>query len=409
MAGLLVRDGFELADSVEDADAVIVNSCTVKDRTYRELQKRVHGLGTENDASPKVILAGCAPRVPQQSAQFREYSQLGPDNLASVADVVRRTLSGERVQRLERVHAGDRLELPVRRRNPAVEIIPINKGCLGACTFCQTVLARGRLVSFSEEQILRRIEAAVAEGVSQIWLTSQDCGAYGLDCGTNLPRLMRRIARIDGDFKVRVGMANPDLIKLYLSEFVEALAHEKFFQFAHIPVQSGSDEVLRDMKRLYTRDDFLRICDGLRTRIPDVTLATDVIAGYPTESDDCFNKTLELLRHTRVPVVNRSRFSPRVGTAAARLRPLPGKVIADRSNQLCNLAKHINEAELQRWVDWSGRAVIEEKMSSGAALARNFLYHPIVLSENLSVGEHRQVQITAREGFHLEGRVQGIA
>jgi threonylcarbamoyladenosine tRNA methylthiotransferase CDKAL1 len=404
MAGLLERDGFEIVSSPDSADAVIVNSCTVKDRTYRELQKRVHNLASPS-AAPAVILAGCAPRVPQQSARFSEYSQVGPDNLSAVPEVVRRTLAGERVVRLERVADERRLELPVRRRNAAVEIIPISKGCLGACTFCQTVLARGRLKSFPEEQILHRISSAVAQGVNQVWLTSQDCGAYGLDCGTNLPRLMRRISKIPGDFRVRVGMANPDLIKLYLAEFVDALAAPQFYQFAHVPLQSGSDRVLRDMKRLYTCDDFLRICDALRAKIPDVTIATDIIAGFPTETDADFHATVTALQKARVPVVNRSRFSPRTGTAAARLPQLPGKVITERSNELCAAAKEISARELGRWVGWTGVAWAEEQLRDGVVLTRNFAYQPIVLQGELTPGAASRVQITMMNGFHLEGRV----
>lgn len=404
MTGLLERDGFELVAAADQADAVIINSCTVKDRTYLELQKRVRGLASGRSA-PALILAGCAPRVPQQSAHFSEFSQVGPDNLASIADVVRRTLDGERVLRLERVHEEARLELPVRRRNSAIEILPISKGCLGACTFCQTVLARGRLKSFPEEQILQRVQTAVAEGVSQVWLTSQDCGAYGLDCGTNLPRLLRRIARIPGDFRVRVGMANPDLIKLYLPEFVAALSHERFYEFAHIPLQSGSDGVLRDMKRLYTRDDFLRICDALRSRMPRVTIATDIIVGFPTETDKDFEKTLEALYTARVPVVNRSRFSPRVGTAAARLQQLPGKVMTQRSRQLCDVAKQISAVELSRSIGDTFEVFIEERLSPTTVLARDRAYRPIVLQADLMPGQHLQVQVHGVRGFHLEGRV----
>ena len=153
MAGLLGRDGFEIVNDPANADAAIVNSCTVKDRTFRELEKRLGSFSkrADDDAEanrPVVILAGCAPRVPAQSEHFSSFSQIGPDNLADISEVVRRSLRGERVTRLERAHDAERLQLPVRRRNPAIEIVPISKGCLGSCTFCQTVLARGRLRSF---------------------------------------------------------------------------------------------------------------------------------------------------------------------------------------------------------------------------------------------------------------------
>lgn len=410
MAGLLERAGFVISPTAEDADAVIVNSCTVKDRTYLDFRKRIGQLaGSVPPAAPPsrrpaVILAGCVPRVAGQSREFSAFSQIGPDSLADLPEVVARTLSGETVVLLGRTPDPSRLSLPVRRRNPAVEIIPISKGCLGSCTFCQTVLARGRLFSYPEEEILARIESAAAGGVRQIWLTSQDCGAYGLDRGTNLARLMRRIARLPGDFRVRVGMANPDLIKLYLADFVDALASERFFQFVHIPVQSGSDRVLADMKRLYTADDFRRIADALRARLPEITLATDIIVGFPTETDEDFAASLRLIEQTAVPVVNRSRFSPRPGTAAARLRLLPSKVVSDRSAAMYAICRQVAASDLDRYLDWTGKAVVEECPRPGIALARNFAYKPITVPGAHAPGDRLHVRITAREGFHLTGQ-----
>jgi threonylcarbamoyladenosine tRNA methylthiotransferase CDKAL1 len=410
MAGLLGRDGFEIVNDPGNADAAIINSCTVKDRTFRELEKRLASFSVQPDANapgpcPVVILAGCAPRVPAQSEYFSKFSQIGPDNLSDISEVVRRSLRGERVTRLERVHDKERLQLPLRRRNPAIEIFPISKGCLGSCTFCQTVLARGRLRSFPEEQILGRIQEAVASGISQIWLTSQDCGAYGLDCGTNLPRLMRRIAKIPGDFLVRVGMANPDLIKLFLPEFVEALAHERFYHFAHIPVQAGSDNVLRDMRRQYTASDFLQICDKLRHRIPAITLATDIIAGFPTEAPADFEQTLSILRQAAVPVVNRSKFSPRPGTSAARLRQLSHRDVAARSKALLDVATETSRTDLGAWIGKTVTGVVEENPRRGVSVARTQHYRPIVIDREFPSGTRVVAQVTAADRFHLCGNL----
>lgn len=406
MMGLLERDGYTIVSDPALADLVIINSCTVKDRTYLDLKKRVGALTSTTSTSPHVVLAGCAPRVPQQSAHFANVSQVGPDNLAAVPEVVRRTLQGEVVHQLARDHDADRLLLPSRRRNPLVEIVPISKGCLGSCTFCQTVLARGRLRSFPEQQILQRIEKAVSEGVEQVWLTSQDCGAYGLDCGTNLARLLRRVRRIPGDFCVRVGMANPDMIKLFLDEFVEALDHERFFQFAHIPVQSGSNLVLDAMKRLYSTDDFRRICDALRERMPAITLATDIIVGFPTERDEDFAETQQLLREVAIPIVNRSRFSPRAGTSAARLRGLPGKIVATRSKQLLETCREISKQSLSVYVDRVLQVTVEERVSTTHVMGRTPEYVPVILEYPNSAQAKIAVRVSHVEGFHLAGTLE---
>lgn len=407
LAGLLVRAGFELADSPAEADAVIVNSCTVKSRTYHDVRKRLADLsGSEEGHRPAVILAGCVPRVYQHSREFANFAQLGPDNLADAPEVVARALRGERIVRVARTEA-PRLALPHIRRNPAVEIIPINKGCLGSCTFCQTVIARGRLFSFPEDEIVERAARAASTGARIICLTSQDCGAYGLDRGTNLPRLLRRIAEIPGDFRVRLGMANPDLIKLYLDDLVEALAHPRFFRFAHVPVQSGSDAVLQAMNRLYTADDFRRIVTALRRRLPDITIATDIITGFPTETEADFEASLALVGELRLPVVNRSRFSPRPGTRAARLAPLPAIVSRERSRRMAAFHRRLAGELLRAHTDRTAGVIVESNPRPGVALARDDAYRPVILRGPFQPGESLEVRILGAEDFHLLGRPTG--
>ena len=407
MAGLLERAGFTLVADASAADVVVVNSCTVKDRTVLDLRRRMAALGA-GGRRPAVVLAGCVPRVPGQAREFLSVSQMGPDNVGQIAEVVRRTLAGERVKMTHREHA-PRLLLPKRRKNPAIEIIPISKGCLGDCTFCQTVLARGRLHSFEEDDILAAVEAAVADGVAMMWLTSQDCGAYGVDRNTNLPQLLRRVARVPGDFLVRVGMANPDLVKPWADELAEALAHHKFFQFAHIPVQAGSDAVLAAMGREYAAQDFRGIAQTLRGRLPEVTLATDIIVGFPTESDADFAQTLRLLDETAVPVVNRSRYSARPGTRAARLAGLESRVISARSKQLAARAAAINRQALAPLVGRAVWAIAEDTPRPGVTMFRTRQYVPVVVEEPHAPGNRATVEITGVEGFHAVGRTVGAA
>ncbi|MCX7019579.1 MAG: tRNA (N(6)-L-threonylcarbamoyladenosine(37)-C(2))-methylthiotransferase [Candidatus Sumerlaeota bacterium] len=407
MAGLLERGGCEIVDSAADADAVIVNSCTVKDRTYRELLKRLRALSAppaDGDRSPVVILAGCAPRILGQSRELARFAQLGPDALGAIVEVVESAIAGKRVTRLER--AGEsRLSLPHRRRNPAIEIVPISKGCLGACAFCQTVIARGRLHSHPLEQILDTIRLAVDEGARMIWLTAQDCGAWGMDTRTCLPRLLESVAALPGDFLVRLGMANPDHVKLFLDDVACALSHPRFFRFAHIPVQSGSDDVLRAMGRRHTADDFLRIVQALRQRAGDITIATDIITGFPGETDEDFERTLDLLRETEPPIINRSRFSPRPGTRAARLEPVHSQLAAERSLRAARLHHEIIAADSRGWTGWQGAAITENILKQDTALTRNQSYKPIVVQRGLRPGQKIAVRITGAEGFHLLGEV----
>ncbi|MGC8740840.1 MAG: tRNA (N(6)-L-threonylcarbamoyladenosine(37)-C(2))-methylthiotransferase [Candidatus Sumerlaeaceae bacterium] len=407
MAGLLERAGYEVVPAAEQADIVIINSCIVKERSYLDLRKRIGELVTPTSAlskRPIVVLAGCAPKVPQHGAEFHHLPQIGPDNVSAIVEVVEHALAGKLLHRVEREHM-QRLTLPKRRRNPAIEIVPISKGCLGKCTFCQTVLARGKLYSFSEDEIEAAVRAALADGVRMIWLTSQDCGAYGQDFGSSLPMLLRRLVRLPGDFKIRLGMVNPDWAKRFIDELAEILAHPRFFRFAHLPVQSGSDAVLRAMRREYSVEDFLTVCSKLRAVVPDVSLATDIIAGFPTETDEDWVATLELLRKTEPAVVNRSRFSPRPGTAAARLKPLPSAVVAKRSRELYYCTATLVAKRLHQSVGAVREVIVEECPKPGTAVARDPVYAPIVLKGNFAPGARLQVKLESVEGFHLRGNV----
>ncbi|MCX7626503.1 MAG: tRNA (N(6)-L-threonylcarbamoyladenosine(37)-C(2))-methylthiotransferase [Candidatus Sumerlaeaceae bacterium] len=406
MAGILECAGYALVSSAENADVVIVNSCIVKERSYLDLRRRVGELSSLKNyegKNPAVVLAGCAPKVPHHQREFAHLPQVGPDTVSSIGEVVEEALHGRVVHRVERLHT-ERLRLPKRRRTPAIEIVPISKGCLGKCTFCQTVLARGRLHSFPEEQIEAAVLAALAEGVRIVWLTSQDCGAYGKDIGSSLPHLLRRLVRVPGDFKIRLGMVNPNWAKLFADELAEILAHPRFYRFAHLPIQSGSDTVLRAMRREYTVADVLETCETLRKHVPDISIATDIIAGFPTETEEDWASTLDALKQIQPAVVNRSRFSPRPGTAAAHLKPLPSRIVAQRSRELYYLTSSLVSHHLSSRLGKVLEAVVEECPKPNVAVGRGPAYEPIILQGSYVPGTALMAEITHVEGFHLRGR-----
>lgn len=406
MAGLLERAGYELVNSPQEADVVILNSCIVKERSYLDLRRRLGEFSSfqnREGKKPAVVLAGCAAKVPQHSHEFAHLPQIGPDTVGSIVEVVDEALEGRVTHKVERRHS-DRLALPKRRRNPAIEIVPISKGCLGKCTFCQTVLARGRLHSFPEEEIEAAVRAALAEGVRIIWLTSQDCGAYGQDTGSNLPQLLRRLLRIPGQFKIRLGMVNPNWAKLFAEELAEIFAHPRFYRFAHLPLQSGSDTVLRAMRREYSVADVLAICQVLRRQVPDLSIAADVIAGYPTETDEDWAATLDALKQMKPAVVNRSRFSPRPGTAAARLKPLPSRTVAERSRELYYLTATLVGEHLSSRVGKVLEVFVEECPKPNVAVGRGPAYEPIILQGLYAPGTRLSVEVSNVEGFHLQGK-----
>ncbi|KAJ3115395.1 hypothetical protein HDU96_000700 [Phlyctochytrium bullatum] len=353
MAGLLSAQGYDILveDSRKhDAHVWILNSCTVKGPSEASFANEIR---KGREAGKTVIVAGCVPQGASaaQSKAFDDLSVIGVQQIDRVVEVVEETLKGNVVkltrERKEEAETGGRggkrkaggapLDLPKVRRNPLVEIIPINTGCLNQCTYCKTKHARGDLGSYAPEEIWRRVDTVAQEGVKEIWLTSEDTGAYGKDIGTDIVQLLWGIVRVlekyeDGPM-LRVGMTNPPYILEHLEEMVKILNHPKVFSFLHVPVQCGSDKVLDDMRRLYTVADFCQIVDTLRAGVESMTIATDVICGFPTESDADWDDTMHLLRKYRFSVLHISQFYSRPGTPAALMPKVPSHVVKARSRE----------------------------------------------------------------------------
>ena len=338
IAGILALEGFTLVKCEEDADVILLNTCTVKGATE---QKILYKLKRLVGARKRIVVAGCLPEA--NSNLVKKYAPaaplLGTNALSHAPEAVQAAFEGRHVEFLG--GKGERLSLP-RFHAGAIARIPIADGCLGACTYCQTKLARGNLHSYPIECVVHEVQRCVELGCKEILLTAQDTGAYGLDIKTNLVELLQAVIEIPGDFKVRVGMMNPEHALRMLPGLLSVYESEKIRKFLHIPVQSGSDKVLRDMRRKYAVKDFLKIVKAFRRRFPSIRIATDIIVGYPTETEEDFKKTLNLLEKARFNVVNLSKFTPRPFTQAARLRQLPNQEVKRRSREAAEACRKIS-------------------------------------------------------------------
>ncbi len=357
MMGLLEDAGHKIVKSIKNADIIIENTCTVKDPTEAKFMYKLNEL---KKLKKPIIIAGCLAQVKKHS--FPEYSIIGVDQIENIVEVVEATLKGNIIQIIEKNNKSRRHQLPVIRRNKFIEIIPINKGCLGSCTFCQTKFARGKLHSYHEKDIIERIKKVIKEGVKEIWLTSQDTGAYGLDINSNIVKLLKKIIKIKGDFKIRLGMANPNFVYKFRKELAEIYKNEKMFKFLHVPVQSGSDNVLRKMRRYYTLAQFKEIIKYFREKIPDITISTDVIAGFPEESEEDFKKTYDLLKELKIEVVNISKFSLRPGIEARALKQLDTKVIKKISTALSRLFESYALEQKKKYIGKTLNIFFNEKI-----------------------------------------------
>jgi threonylcarbamoyladenosine tRNA methylthiotransferase CDKAL1 len=402
----LTQAGYDVTRDVREADMLLVNTCGVKQPTEDRVLAK---LRVYSGLKKPLIIAGCLPKINREAIHTvapNFAAMLDPQSLDRIPAAIRAAERGERHRVFMSETPRLKLKQPKIRLNPAIEIISIAEGCVGACTFCCVKVARGALRSHPREMIVERVRQAVAEGVKEVWMTGQDSGGYGQDIGTNLVDLLRACCRVEGGFRIRVGMMNPNHVPPMLPELIKAYKAEKVFKFLHLPVQSGDDHVLQRMNRHYTARDFKDSVYAIREEIPDLTLATDVICGFPGESPEDFERTLHLIEEVQPDIVHVSKFASRPHTAAKRMTPLNARDVKNRSRRLTRLVAAVSRTRNSRWRTWEGDVLIDEKGRGNSWIGRNFAYKPIVIhTTKPMLGRVIRVRVTATFNTYLEGEV----
>ncbi|KAL6732334.1 hypothetical protein Aduo_003104 [Ancylostoma duodenale] len=260
MAGILAKAGYPIVKKSADAKIWVLNSCTVKTPSERQASNL---LEEGRKLGKYVVMAGCVSQAAPDEPWLKNVSIVGVKQIDRILEVVEETLKGNTVRLLSRKRPDAGLSLPKMRKNDLVEVLAINTGCLNHCTYCKTKMARGDLKSYPLEELVEQARTAFErDGVKELWLTSEDLGAWGRDIDMVLPDLLNELVKVIPEgCMMRLGMTNPPYILDYLEEIAAILNHPRVYSFLHIPVQSGSDAVLRDMKREYSSDHFRRIMD----------------------------------------------------------------------------------------------------------------------------------------------------
>ncbi|MBU3904818.1 MAG: tRNA (N(6)-L-threonylcarbamoyladenosine(37)-C(2))-methylthiotransferase [Nanoarchaeota archaeon] len=384
MAGLLQKSGYEIVNNINNSDLIIVSGCWVKGTTEQRLLYYLKDV-QEKYPNKKLIISGCAPEV-----GYRKLTDIAPDvslvsahHIKKIAQAVKKTLEGKRIELLGESNEIE-LCLPRIRKNPVIGITVISSGYNGNCTYCATKIAKGSLYSYPKTKIINEITLSLKEGCKEIWITSQDTGAFGIDKynESRLPQLLNEISRIPGNFITRVGMMNPNNISPILSELIEAFNSKKIYKFIHIPVQSGNNEILKKMNRFYTIKEYEEIVKSFRDAFR-CTVWTDIIVGYPGETDEQFKDSLNMIKRLEPDWVNISRFAKREGTPAAKLKQLDTEEMKRRTNTITNLVNNIALKRNEKWKDWIGEILITEKgKKDGQWIGRNFAYKPILINKS---------------------------
>ena len=400
ISGLIVNGGHTLAENPDDSDLSVIVTCSVKDATASKMIHRIK----ESNSKPLVV-AGCLPKAEKDTVEkFAENaSLLGPNSIGKTLQVIQSTLDGKKLIALEDSDIS-KVGLPKIRLNPAVGIVEIASGCMSECTFCQTKLSKGDLQSYRVGDIVRQVKTEISDGCSEVWLTSTDNGCYGFDIDSDLPELINSVVEIPDKFFVRVGMMNPMYMPRIRDNLLKSFDSSKVFKFLHVPVQSGSDKVLNDMKRGHTASTFRDVVNQFREKFGKFTISTDVIVGFPTETEEDFEMTMNLLRETNPDIVNLSRYSQRPGTDAAEMVQIDVAEVKRRSKIAYELISDISRENNQKWVGWKGQVLFDEEFENQVR-GRNFAYKPIFVNEEPKIGQISSVEITEATNHSLIGRI----
>ena len=390
--------GIEITPTQETADTVVVNSCTVRGETELKVLKYIRSLGRK-----KVLVTGCMAAV-QPALIMRSApnaSIVSPNNAALIPGTL---ADPQRAIRLERTQTAPE---PAPFSTGLKYTIAISRGCLGSCSYCIVRLAKGRLRSIPPDAILPLVSGAIKRGAREIQLTAQDTGNYGSDISTDLPSLIGRVSLIPGDFRIRIGMFNPSSIIPLLDPLISSYASRKVYKFAHIPLQSGSRAILQSMDRRYTPDAFLSIVKSFRAAYPSISLATDIIVGYPGETEDDFSDTFALLAEAHPDKTHIARFSPRPHTPAASLKQVPEPLKKKRSSAIVRLKREIQLENNSHWIGHTVDATVLD-MRGSLMMARTDEYKPVSIAgygRLPMLGERVSVAIESCTPYSLAGSI----
>ncbi|KAI5637520.1 radical SAM superfamily domain-containing protein [Phthorimaea operculella] len=514
MAGLLAANGYKLTEEKFDAQLWLLNSCTVKSPAEDHFKNEIE-LGQSRGIH--VVVAGCVPQGAPRAGYLQGLSVVGVQQIDRIVEIVEETLKGHTVRLFGqkkttdgRKAGGASLLLPKVRKNPLIEIIAINTGCLNQCTYCKTKHARGELASYPPEEIVERaiqafkegvceiwltsedtaintgclnqctycktkhargelasyppeeiveraiqafkegvceiwltsedtaintgclnqctycktkhvrgelasyppeeiVERAIQafkEGVCEIWLTSEDTGTYGRDIFTSLPELLWMLVEVIPEgCRLRLGMTNPPYILEHLEQVAQIMHHPRVYKFLHVPVQSGSDQVLSDMKREYTRADFERVVDFLKEKVPGMTIATDIICGFPTETDQDFQDTVTLCDKYRFPSLFINQFFPRPGTPAAKMQRVCSSQDVKKRTKLLSELFRSYEPYGHKVGETQQVLVTDVSHDKKYYVAHNEFYEQVLIpKEEKYMGKMVTVKITSATKFSMMGQ-----
>jgi len=406
MEKVLISKGHRIVNSIDEAEVVIINTCTVRKETEERMIRRIKLLYNNCiEKGKRLVIAGCLPSAQPYLVNLiaPKADMISPSNITLIAEVIE---SPER--RILVVGERNRSCLPITRTR-LIASIPIADGCLGNCSFCIVKIARRKLVSYPLKTIIKTVKELVRSGVKEVRLTAQDTGAYGLDLYGKymLPKLLEELTSIPGEFKVRIGMMNPEHLKIFLDNIIELLRSPKIYRFLHIPLQSGDDRVLKIMNRKYTVDEYRHLVKELKSKVPGIAIATDILIGHPGEDEEAFENTIKIVKELEFERIHYARYTVRPRTISASLKQVPPSIKKERTLKLQKVIEDICLRIHERYVGAIAKALIVERGTRGTLIGRMHNYIPVVImnSNQAILGGYKYVKITSATYYDVRGNI----
>lgn len=415
MAGILTSLGYEMADEVKGADLVLLNTCSIRDKAEQKVYSQLGQLRWLKRENPELVIGVCGCVAQQEGERIQQrlpYVDLvfGPQNIPKLPALLAQVQTHrQQLSDLADNPLWDEQLVPLRRENPFQAWVTVMQGCDKFCTFCVVPYTRGREQSRPSAAIVREVQELGARGYQEVTLLGQNIDSYGKRSpeGKDLADLLEMIHPIAGIRRIRFITSHPRDFTDKLMQTVGAL--DKVCEYIHLPVQSGSNAVLKRMHRGYSREDYLMRVQRLRTYVPDVAISTDLIVGFPGESDADFEQTRQLVEAVEFDSMYLFKYSPRPGTKAATLMDqIPEAVKTERFQILLEMQEAIQLRRNRARVGRCEEVLVEGPSKKGSVQLTgrtrqnrpvNFVGHPSL------TGSLVTVQIEKGSVHSLEGKV----
>jgi tRNA-2-methylthio-N6-dimethylallyladenosine synthase len=410
IAELNKKEPYDLTNRLDEADLIIINTCSVREKPVSKLFSEIGVFRKYKKPDAKIGVAGCTAshlgREIIKKAPVVDFV-IGARNISKLSKVIDKKHAVE----IDITNDDSLYEFGDYRTNPFRAMINISIGCDKSCTYCIVPATRGEEISIPKDIILKEVERAVKSGAKEVVLLGQNVNNYGKyfsdpnEEKINFTELLREVSQVEGLERIRFSSPHP----LHMDdEFLEEFAkNPKICKQIHIPLQSGSTKVLRDMKRGYTKEWFLNRCQKVRELVPDVAISTDIIVGFPAESDEDFKETMDVLEKVRFEQIFSFKYSPRPHTKASNFpNQIPDEIASKRLITLQNRHKEILDEIQKRELGKIHKVYFDELKADGRVSGRTDNGKLVIVkgSEEL-LGKICDVEITKTALYSFEGRV----